>query len=46
MYDLETDYAQEHPISDAALEERCIEGLRRCMEQCQAPAEQYERLGL
>ncbi len=46
LYDLETDYAQEHPISDAALEERCIEGLRRCMEQCQAPAEQYERLGL
>ncbi len=46
LYDIERDYAQEHPIRDEAVERRMIEALRREMERADAPAEQYERLGL
>lgn len=46
LYDLERDYGQETPLQDTALEAHYIAALRRCMEDCQAPAEQYERLGI
>ena len=46
LFDIREDYAEEHPLHDAALEARCVEGLKRCMAARQAPEEQYERLGL
>lgn len=46
LFDLTTDYAQQNSLKDPLIEARCIEGLRACMERCQAPAEQFERLGL
>lgn len=46
LYDLEQDYEQEHPLHDPALEAKCIAGLHRCMEDCQSPKEQFERLGI
>lgn len=46
LFDLESDYEQEHPLNDAKLEMQCIIGMRRCMERCQAPEEQYLRLGI
>ena len=44
LFDLREDYAQEHPIQDGELELQIREGLRRCMEEHDAPPEQYERL--
>ena len=46
LFDIETDYAQEHPIEDMELESACIAQLKQCMEQYDAPAEQFERMGL
>lgn len=46
LFDIETDYAQEHPIEDMELESACIAQLKQCMEQYDAPAEQFERIGL
>ena len=46
LFDLSTDYAQEHPLSDPSIESHCIEGLMRCMLCHNAPAEQFIRLGL
>lgn len=46
LYDLERDYAQEHPVCDTALEETYIARLKACMQACQAPEEQYTRLGI
>lgn len=46
LFDLETDPQQEHPITDEAVERRMIEHLMALMEANDAPAEQYERLGL
>ena len=46
LFDLREDYAQEHPIQDGELELQIREGLRRCMEEHDAPPEQYERLGM
>ena len=46
LYDLEKDYEQEAPIQDEILEAQYIAALRKCMETHQAPAEQYERLGI
>lgn len=46
LFDLETDYEQEHPLCDPAIEAKCIEGLKECMTRCQAPTEQFVRLGL
>ena len=31
LFDIESDYAQEHPIHDEALERHCIEQMKRCM---------------
>jgi arylsulfatase A-like enzyme len=46
LFDLETDPHQERPIDDPAIEKRMIEHMIRLMRQCDAPAEQYERMGL
>lgn len=46
LYDLERDYEQEHPVLDDALEAEYAAKLKACMEACQAPMEQFERLGL
>ncbi|MGI6005914.1 MAG: sulfatase [Ruminococcus sp.] len=46
LFDLETDYAQEHPIQDEELEKQMIAGLKKCMADHDSPAEQYERLGI
>ena len=46
LFDLRSDYAQEHPLSDRETEDRCIEGLIRCMKKNSAPEEQFARLGL
>ena len=46
LFDLQTDPLQEHPIQDPAVEARMIEHLLRLMQANDAPAEQYERVGL
>lgn len=46
LFDIENDYAQEHPIQDSELEEKIIEELRACMEEHDSPKEQFERLGV
>lgn len=46
LFDVKNDPKQEHPLRDPALEAKCIELLQRLMEETDAPAEQYERLGL
>ena len=46
LFDLETDYEQEHPLQDPALLGEYACKLKACMEAHQSPAEQYERLGL
>jgi len=46
LWDVEADPAQEHPIDDAGLERRMVEMLVAEMRRCEAPAEQYRRLGL
>lgn len=46
LFDLEADPAQEHPIDDPEAERRMIAHLVRLMKENDAPAEQFERLGL
>jgi arylsulfatase A-like enzyme len=46
LWDLRTDYAQRTPLRDPRVEERMIGHLRRLMAWNDAPAAQYERLGL
>ena len=46
LFDLEQDPWQAQPLDDEENEGRMIGLLRSLMEQCDAPAEQYERLGL
>ena len=46
LFDLETDPGQAAPIKDNALEDRMIEKLVGLMRQCDAPPEQFVRLGL
>ncbi len=46
LYDQEADPAQQHPLSDIALEVRMIEHLVSLMRKSDAPVEQFERLGL
>ena len=45
LFDIENDYAQQHPIEDAALESACAAQLKACMERYDAPVEQYTRMG-
>ncbi len=46
LYDLQADPAQEHPIADDEVELRMLRLLTRLMRESEAPASQYERLGL
>ena len=46
LYDLQADPKQESPIEDPDAEARMIEHLIALMNECEAPPEQYERLGL
>ncbi len=46
LFDLAEDPAQQHPIEDAKLEQRMIDILIAQMQRCDAPPEQYQRLGL
>lgn len=46
LFDQQKDYAQQHPLQDKALEQDICTRLRACMALHDAPAEQYERLGL
>lgn len=46
LFDVVEDPLQNHPIQDERAEERMIGKLKRLMEESEAPAEQYVRLGL
>jgi arylsulfatase A-like enzyme len=46
LFDLEVDPKQEHPMDDPEIEQRMTELLVRLMVKNDAPAEQFERLGL
>ncbi len=46
LYDLEKDPQQLHPVTDLTLNRTMAELLRRAMHESDAPAEQYQRLGL
>ncbi len=46
LFNILKDYAQEHPIEDAALEETMKQKLRMALTRHDAPLEQFERLGL
>ena len=46
LWNVENDPQQLHPIEDATAEKKMLEHLIRLMKECDAPAEQYERLGL
>jgi len=46
LFDLKEDPRQEHPIRDREIEEKMIRHMIRLMQENDAPAEQYERLGL
>ncbi len=46
LYDLRQDPQQTQPIEDARIEQRMIDHMTRLMAECEAPPEQYERLGL
>ena len=46
LWDVENDPQQTRPVEDAAVEKKMIEHLSRLMKECDAPAEQWERLGL
>jgi arylsulfatase A-like enzyme len=46
LYDIETDPQQENPLQDEAVERCMLAHLDRLMRECDAPSEQWERLGL
>lgn len=46
LYDLETDPKQENPITDPEVERRLTAALAEQMQKCDAPSEQFVRLGL
>lgn len=46
LYDLKTDPEQRHPLNDEQIEQQMQAMMVRLMQQCDAPMEQYERLGL
>ena len=46
LFDLESDEWQRRPLSDAGVEDRMSGLMRGLMRDCDAPGEQYERLGL
>jgi hypothetical protein len=46
LFNLATDPGQNQPLEDPAMELRMLEHMVRLMKACDAPQEQYERLGL
>jgi len=46
LFNLESDYAQEHPLQDQAVESRLIAHMVELMRANDAPSEQFQRLGL
>ena len=46
LFDLEADPWQAEPLGDAELEGRMQRLMKGLMEQCEAPQEQYQRLGI
>lgn len=46
LFDLSSDPLQNHPLQDAQLEAQLVRALLRLMKESDAPAEQYQRLGL
>jgi hypothetical protein len=46
LFDLQNDPKEERPLSDPAIERSMIEKLVQGMRDCDAPAEQFARLGL
>ncbi|MCX5661936.1 MAG: sulfatase [Planctomycetota bacterium] len=46
LFDVKADPKQERPLNDPAVEKRMIAHMVRLMKECDAPPEQYERLGL
>jgi hypothetical protein len=46
LWDVETDPKQQAPVTDEATEARMVDLLKQEMQRADAPAEQYERLGL
>ncbi len=46
LFDVESDHAQENRIEDAAVADRLTREIERLMQENDAPAEQFERMGL
>ena len=46
LFDLQNDPAQEHPLHDTHIEQQMIEHIKRLMKECDAPPEQFARMGL
>ena len=46
LYDLEGDPGQQEPLADKDLEERLSGQMAALMQACEAPPEQFERMGL
>ena len=46
LFDLQSDPDQQQPLQDPVVETRMIGHLRDLMQECDAPEEQYQRLGL
>lgn len=46
LFNLQTDPKQEHPIKDLMQEQHMIDLMCRLMQENDAPAEQYARIGL
>ncbi len=46
LYDILEDPKQAHPLEDAEVEQKMIAHMLRLMRACDAPVEQYQRLGL
>lgn len=46
LYDLENDRSQNHPLTDADVEQRFVDAMKSLMIDSEAPMEVFERLGL
>lgn len=46
LFDLEADPQQEHPLDDSAQEQRLLSAMKELLQQNEAPAELYVRLGI
>ncbi|WOO40721.1 sulfatase [Rubellicoccus peritrichatus] len=46
LYDLASDPEQKHAITDESVENRLVQRMKELMQDCDAPSEQYARMGL